>query len=193
MDKNAQTDDGGRWVYKPEDQNSGQTPEQSDEDKSPVPVTDNTAATTWTASEYIEHNKGFGWYALLFLAAVVLAAAAYLISRDIVSTAAIGVIAVIFAVAAARKPRVLTYRLDESGLTIGQKFYPYNNFKSFTLVQQGAFPSITFMPLKRFMPSLSIYFAPGDQQKILDALSKHLPMEQSQGELVDRLMHRLRF
>lgn len=193
MDKNAQTDNGGRWVYKPEDQKSDQAPKPYGDSRKPASGSEDSAATTWTASEYIAHNKGFGWYALLFLAAAVLAAAVYFVSRDVVSTATIGIIEVIFAVAAARKPRVLTYSLDGSGLTIGQKFYPYSNFKSFALIQQGAFPSITFMPLKRFMPSLSIYFAPDDQEKILDALSKHLPMEQSQGELVDRLMHRIRF
>lgn len=193
MDKNAQPDDGGQWVYKPAD---GETqPPPSQPEPQPEAKTKDTSASevTWTASEYVAHHKGFGWYALLFLGAAVFAALIYWFGRDLVPTIAIVLVAVIFAVAAARKPRVLTYRLDESGLTIGQKFYPYGNFKSFAFVQDGAFNSITFMPLKRFMPSLSIYFAPDDEKKIVAALSKHLPMEQGKGELVDRLMNRVRF
>lgn len=148
---------------------------------------------TWTASEYIAHNKGFGWYVLLILAAGVLAALVYLLARDIISTVAVVVIAVIFAVAGGFKPRVLTYRLDGSGLTIGSKFYPYGNFKSFILTQEGAFPSITFMPLKRFMPSISVFFAQDDQDKIVNVLSNHLPLNPNSGELVDRIMRRIRF
>jgi hypothetical protein len=189
---------GGHWAFKPEGKKNALAANgQEKAGSQPQDTLENGAgdenAVTWTASEYVAHHKGFGWYLLVVLAGVVLAALVYLISRDIISTVAIVLVALIFAAAAGRKPRVLTYRLDASGLTIGDKFYPYGNFKSFALVEQGVLTNITFMPLKRFMPSLTVYFAPEDQQKILDALSQHLPMEQSRGELVDRLMHHIRF
>ena len=49
------------------------------------------------------------------------------------------------------------------------------------------------MPTGGFMPELSIYYAPEDEQHILQILGMHLPMEQNQGTLVDRFARRMHF
>lgn len=147
----------------------------------------------WTASEFIAHDKGAGWYVLVGVGTVVLAAVTYFLSRDRFTPALIVIIGILFGVIGARKPRELTYVIDEQGVTIGDKFYAYSNFKSFSVVQEGGIESIWFAPLKRFMPSLSIYFAPTDEQKIIDTLSQFLPVEARTLDPIDRLMHRIGF
>lgn len=187
MEKKAEVEPQGKdKLHKPASQNSKP-------DTTPTGQKAGTGEVTWTASEYITHNKGVGWYALVILGAAAIAAMMHWLTRDVVSTVALVVIAGIFAVAAGLKPRVLTYRLDAAGLTIGKKFYDYGSFKSFAINQHGAIPSITFMPMQRFMPSISVYCAPDDQQKITDVLSKHLPLDPTRKEVVDSLMHRIRF
>jgi hypothetical protein len=103
------------------------------------------------------------------------------------------IIAVLFAVMGARKPRELTYIVDGKGITIGEKFYSYASFKSFSILQEEGMETVWFMPLKRFMPGLSIYFAPEDGQKIVDVIAEFLPFEDKQLDFIDQLMHRLRF
>ena len=98
-----------------------------------------------------------------------------------------------FGVFAARKPRVLDYQVDNAGVKIGPKFYAYGNFKAFAIVNEGAVESVWLMPLKRFMPILTIYFAPDDEQKIIDVLGNFLPVQSHQPDPIDRLMHQLRF
>jgi hypothetical protein len=49
------------------------------------------------------------------------------------------------------------------------------------------------MPLKRFMPILTIYFEQKDESKIVAVLGQFLPVESHQLDAVDRLMHKLRF
>ncbi len=147
----------------------------------------------WSASEFIRHDKGIGWYLALMGASLLVAAGIYLITRDKITAATIIVATILLGVVAARKPRELQYGVDEHGVQIGKKLYPYTSFKSFSIMQEGGIESIWFMPMQRFMPGLSIYFAPEDGPKIVDALSQFLPAETRSLDPVDKFMHRIRF
>ncbi|MGH7195921.1 MAG: hypothetical protein ACREGA_04040 [Candidatus Saccharimonadales bacterium] len=148
---------------------------------------------TWSASEFVAHKKSVGWYAALALVAIVLAAASYFLTHSIASTVVVPLVALAFGYYAARQPRVLNYQLDARGLTVAEKLYAFGDFKSFALVNEGAFSSILLLPLKRFVPPLSIYFAPDDQPKIMNVLQACLPIENYQPDYIDRLMRRVRF
>ncbi len=181
------------WQYKPE---GGQAMGMSNGPNVQTPTPRHVVEApivTWTASEFISHDKSTGWYALLGVGTAALAAVVYLLTHDTVSTGVVVVVAIVFGILAARKPRELEYSVDDKGVKVGDKFYPFSGFRSFSIVQEDAVESIWFMPLKRFMPPLTIYFDPRDGQKIVDVLSQTLPMENRQLDAVDRLMHRLRF
>lgn len=166
---------------------------------SPVPfapmasVSSGPAEVTWTASEFIDHQKNISWYALLALLTVAVDAIVYLWTRDIVSIVALTTMAVLLGVVASRKPRVMEYHLDAAGLTIGQTFHPYSKFKSFSVVTEGAFSTVTFSPLKRFMPPVGIYFGPDDEERVMAVLSQHLPYEDRKSDAIDKLSRRVRF
>ena len=184
------------WAYKPD----GQTEHQPEHLSGPQPHTDAAKAphekeevVTWTASEFIAHQKSFGWYVMLMLVGLALASVVYLVTKDMITVGVIILCFLVFGIAAGRKPRVLPYRLDRSGLTIGQKLYPYGHFKAFAVIDEGTFSSIVFLPLKRFMPALSIYFAPEDEDRILDTLSLYLPLEQGKLDLFETIVRRIRF
>jgi len=151
------------------------------------------ASVSWTASEFIAHAKNANWYLLLAIGTVIVAGLAYVITRDKISTGMIVIVGIIFGVMASRKPRELPYIVDNQGVQIGTKQYPYNLFRSFSVVQEGAIESIWLMPLKRFMPILTVYFEPKDGDKIVEVLAQYLPVENHQLDIVDKLMHALRF
>lgn len=157
---------------------------------SPIPKPEEQEVQ-WTASEFIAHEKSFGWYALFLLGALVLAAIIYLLTRDKVSTAVVPAVAIILLIAANRKPRVLDYAVTEHGLTIGPRTYLYMEFKSFSVMRQEAFPSIMLMPMRRFMPPISIYYDPQDEDRIVQAIAAYLPFEEHQRDLFDQLVDRL--
>lgn len=157
------------------------------------PVQTSQSGVDWTASEFISHDKSGGWYALLSLGAIAAAVAVFLLTGDKVSTGIVVIVAILFGISAARKPRELQYKIDDQGLYVDQKFYAYSDFRSFAIVQEEAVESIWLMPLKRFRPPLSIYFDPNDGRKIVDVLSQILPIENRELDMVDRMMHRLRF
>ncbi len=148
---------------------------------------------SWTASEYIAHQKSPNWYLLLAVGAIVLAFLVWLLTKDKISAAVVIVAAIFFGGYGARKPRQLQYHLDSNGLTIGMRHLPYHQFRSFAVMPEGAFNSIVFMPLKRFAPLTTIYYDPVDETKIVALLADRLPMEQRQKAMIDRLMWRIRF
>jgi len=155
--------------------------------------TDDPDAINWTASEFVTSDKNGGWYALLAMGTIAGAGLMYVITRDLVSVGVVILAAIILAAYGSHKPRQLQYRVDKRGITVGQKTYSYGEFQSFSLVPEGAFASITFMPLKRFAAPLSIYFAPDDGDKIVELISQQLPYEQRRRDAVDSLMRKIRF
>lgn len=166
-----------------DEQSFGFTPEPSQ-----PPVAD----VTWTASEFIAHEKTSMWYITLAGVTLVVVLAIYFLVHDFVAIAALIAVAIIFGFLAAHKPRVLTYSITPAGLSIDRKTYSFSDFKSYGVINEGAFSNITFMPLKRFMPTLSIYYPPEQESAIVDALSNYLPFAPVTHDLVDRLMHRIR-
>jgi hypothetical protein len=124
---------------------------------------------------------------------VVLAVLIWLLTRGIIPPLVILVCAGVLGFYASRQPRQLPYRLDDQGIMIGQKFFGYENFRSFAIMQEGAFDSLVFMPLKRFSQLTTIYYAPELADQIVDFLANRLPMEERQPDTVDRFMNRIRF
>lgn len=155
---------------------------------------DYTPHVEWTASEYIASPKTTGWFMLLGISSVILAIAVYfLTSGDIVSSSVIVIIAVILGIFSARQPKVLNYAIDSSGFHIGDKFYPYGTFKSFSVVEEGnGLGYISLLPLRRFMPPLVIHYDPNDEEAIANTLLEYLPFEDHKPDMVDSLLKRFR-
>lgn len=177
------------WKYTGAKQGKAKTGDQ------PKPMSNRAAVkqVSWTASEYIEHAKSVGWYLKFVVVAVLVIGGIYLLTGDLFSVVLLSVLAIAFGVFAARKPAVLQYKLDNNGITIGQKHYPMNLFRSFAVIQEGVFRSITLLPMKRFMPAISLYYSPDDEPAIIEAFSNLLPQESRQQDPLDKLMHRIRF
>lgn len=158
----------------------------------PQPVHEDTAIT-WEASEFVNHEKKMSWFVLLAVIAVVLCGVMYLITDSILSTVVAGIAILAFGIMAGQKPRTLTYTVLPASIKIGEKSYSYNDFRSFSVAEEGALSSIVLQPNKRFLPMLTIYFAPDDGEKIFEALSAHIPYEEHQMDFVEKIMHRVRF
>ncbi|MCA9348155.1 hypothetical protein KC867_01970 [Candidatus Saccharibacteria bacterium] len=155
---------------------------------------DVSAHIEWTASEYIAHTKSSAWYIALGLIAILSALAVYFIAgKDIVSAIVILIVAIAFGVFSARPPQILNYAVDNTGLCIGNKFYPYDSFRSFSVVADGAMTYISLLSLGRFMPPLVIHYEPADESSIAEVLAQYLPYEDHKPDLVDTIARKIRF
>ncbi|MDQ3123975.1 MAG: hypothetical protein M3Q14_04835 [bacterium] len=151
------------------------------------------AHAEWTASEYIATPKNSGWFALLAIVSILLAAIVYVVTRDMISTIVTLILGAMMGIFAARQPRTLQYRIDNHGIYIGERFFSYDSFKSFSIAREQAMGFISLMPLKRFMPPLSIHYEPQDEDHIANTLADYLPYEEHKADLVDNLSRKFRF
>lgn len=175
----------GQWAFSPDGATAGaQVPQEKSQE----------SVVQWSASEFIAYQKTAGWYILAVLGLIVLAAAVFLLSGgDYISSGSIVIIGILFLAYASRKPRVLNYAVGSDGIHIGDKLYNYATIKSFAVIEEGSLRSISLLPMQRFMPAISMYFEPQEEQKIIAALSSYIPREERKQDAIDRLMHRIRF
>jgi len=148
---------------------------------------------TWTAPEFVAHEKGASWYLMFGVAAVVLIALVALITRSIYSSVIAVIICVIFGIGAGRKPRDMNYAVDGHGVGAGRSFHPYSDFRAFSMTTEGNLINVTLIPLKRFMPPMTLYMDPANQNPVVDVILRHLPLEDHQADPIERLMSRIRF
>jgi len=172
---------------------NGMEDEQDFSAQSEVGSTPPAKPIEWTASEYIAHEKSSLWYVSLVVGSVLVTAIIYLITREVLTAVAIIVVALSAGFFASRPPESKKYYLDHDGLKVDDKSYDLGNFKSFSIVEEGAINSIWLKPLGRFAPFLIIYFDPKDEEKIATMLNYYLPHEQRELDFIDRTMRRLRF
>lgn len=194
------TSGGANWQYKNENLAADQRSEASGASSLAVDVDSREAenrsavdAVEWTASEFIEHKKPAWWYLSLTAVIIVIAALAYLSGADYFAVAGVIIVGILFAVIAARPPRELHYRLSGRGLEVAGKLYRLDHFKAFWVDRDGAFASLSFLPLKRFMPVLTVYYDPKDEDKISQIISNTLPFEPHKLDPIDKFLKKIRF
>ena len=171
------------WQFSNEDQ-------VTDAGPSPASQVD---AVSWTASEFISHAKGPSWFVALIIGLTLIDALVFFVTKDIVTLVAVTTAGTAFAFFAGRQPRVLEYAVDARGLHIGPKLYPFADFKSFDITEEGSLPAIQLRPLKRFMPPLTVFYDPAQEDTILGTISNFLPHQEEQASLVDSFSKRIRF
>lgn len=147
---------------------------------------------SWETSEYIEHDRNALWYVAFVTVTILFAAGSVVLLHEWLGAVVLVLMAVAVLMFARRTPRTLSCSLQGNGINIGDRFYPYGTFRSFSLVSDGALQSLEFDPIKRFMPRLSVYIAPGAEPKVLDVLSSRLPQGDREQDLVDRLARKLK-
>jgi hypothetical protein len=158
-----------------------------------APSTDTAQSITWKASEFHAHEKSASWYTMLALATIALAAILYLLTKSIFTLVVVVLGGIVLGAYSRRQPGELEYSLSRSGIRIGTKQYPYDDFRLLVVTPESPVPEATLIPTKRFMPPLSVRYAPDDEDKILSALAEHLPVEERRQDLIDSLMHHIRF
>jgi hypothetical protein len=175
------------WDYKPSGDSGAEQVGQGGSSAQPA------ENISWTAKEFIEHDRNAGWYTMLILGSVVLAALIYLITKDFFAVGATVVAGIIGAIYAGHKPNDLNYELSDRSIKVGERTYNYSIFKAFSIAHEGAHTSIVLEPIKRFMPPMTLYFPPEKEDQLTEVIGNHLPLQEYQPTTVERLSHRLRF
>lgn len=146
---------------------------------------------SWSAEEYVLRDKTAWWYVGLVAVALVLGGVSiWFDAWTFLAVVVLGVIALV--VYTIRPPRIMSYALNNEGLHEGDKLYPYTDFKSFGILQEGGHFAIVLTPRKRFAPRVTVYFPEVQGEAIVDAFGARLPMEEVKFDMIDKLIKFLR-
>jgi hypothetical protein len=148
---------------------------------------------SWQASEYVHTEKNILWFVILGLVTLVIAAVAYFLIRSWSFTLLVFVMAATAGFYAKRPPHALNYTLDDDFLVIEEKKYAYEEFKAFAILKDGPLAYIMLIPVKRFMPAVTLYFPPEDGKHIVDILGSIMPLQEREPDMLERAVRKLRF
>lgn len=154
---------------------------------------DPDAVVEWQAQEYITTDKNPIWYAGLGIFVIGSIALDVLLLQTFFTVSALAVvIAIVLIVMHVRPARMINYKLDRDGLYVDEQLYPLVDYKSFGVLHDGKENTVHLIPVKRFKPSLQVYFPVESGEAIVDSLSSRLPMEELHLDFVDRIVHLFR-
>ena len=148
---------------------------------------------SWEASEYVMHHKGNMWFVGLGAISILLMAVSLLLLDDILATVVIALMTAAIVVYGTRKPHTLQYSLSDEEIIVGHREMPLSDFRSFSLLEDGGLKALWLIPVKRFAPSLTIYYPADREEEIIEILGRHLPYEERDPDIVDRITRQLRF
>ena len=162
-----------------------------EEISAPENENDDTVLIRWEAPEYAHHERSLGWFIIFGVVTLVLAVAAILIIKSITFAILVPVMAIALFIYTQHAPEVLRYTLSRKGLHINDKLFPYNQFKSFGIVEHNGMHSAVLVPRKRFQLGQTVYFPTEVGEQLVDMLASRLPMKELEPDALDRLLARL--
>jgi len=167
--------------------------EQASVDSSQMPaVEDDAALLRWQSAEYIDHDRTTGWYIALAFVCVILILIAIFLMKSWTFALLIPIMAVALVVYTRRPPGILDYTLSRKGLYINDRLYPYDSFRSFSVVSHGGHNVASLIPRKRFQMAQTVYFPEEVGEPLVDMLAARMPMIEARPDFFDRITSRLR-
>ncbi|MDD5720995.1 MAG: hypothetical protein PHT16_00910 [Candidatus Pacebacteria bacterium] len=152
----------------------------------------------WSALEYEEKDRTSDWFWALGII-VVTSSIASIIFENYFFAALIILAGILLGFFAIKKPDTITYELNQKGLIIRNRLYPFENIKSFW-VQLGEHPEAGIKPIlfihseRAFMPILSIPIAEAIAEDIHSImLSKNIPEVEMKEHASEKIMEALGF
>ncbi|MDO8664530.1 MAG: hypothetical protein Q7K44_03250 [Candidatus Liptonbacteria bacterium] len=143
----------------------------------------------WQAPEYEYHEKGVSWYWLSIIAAIVILSVAVW-QKNFLFAVFVVIAEILMLVWAGRKPREISFSLNEKGLTIsGNKFYPYSAIENFS-VREGRSEEWYDISLKLrhgFRHHLNIQTPLKNLAKIEVVISRHIEKVEHEDSFLDSL------
>lgn len=146
----------------------------------------------WHAAEYIAHNRKTGWYITLVTVSALLSLFLILLGEWF-SVIIVAVMTIAVWVYAQRTPDTLQYHILTGGVQVGAKFYPYEEFRSFSVIRDENWFSVELEPTRRFMPRLSMFLNPQGSETVVSTLEQYLPYEERKMDVIDKLSRHLKF
>ncbi len=150
-------------------------------------------AVQWRAPEFVNPEKNPGWYILMTLGVLILGAIVYLINRDIITSLILILALGGLGFFAGRRARDQVYTVAHQGIQVGNVFYSFGDYKSYSIIEESSGRSLILSPFKRFALAVSIALPAEYEAAVVSVVSSVLPMEKREQDLAEKIARRLHF
>ena len=141
----------------------------------------NITKVEWETEEFDKHKRGAGWY--LGLGTILLLALVYTIYiRQWLLSSLIIMIGVSLYLSGRIKPNKIKCSINESGVSIGDKQFGYDQLKTFWFSRTEEGIKLNLITIFRLMPVVSIKITNELEPKIREALVSVIPESKNKKE-----------
>jgi len=147
----------------------------------------------WTALEYEEKERGNDWFWALGIIVVAGSVASFIYGNFFFGLLLIigGILLATFAI---KKPDLVFYELNNKGLKIRNRLFPYENIKSFWVKKDPEKPVLFINSERLFMPIISMNIKLYIADEIRDFMLKaKVPEEEMKEHVSEKIMDSLGF
>ncbi|MEK7140728.1 MAG: hypothetical protein AAB815_03005 [Patescibacteria group bacterium] len=146
----------------------------------------------WSALEYEERERTRDWFWALGII-IVTASVASIIFGNYFFAALIILGGTLLGFFAIRKPEMVTYEINDRGLKVRTRIYPYENIKSFWVMVEKK-PTLFIKSERVFMPIISMPIDPAMAEDIRNVmLFQNVPEEEMREHASEKIMESLGF
>lgn len=130
---------------------------------------------SWQALEYEHRERSVDWFWALGIVALTGAVISFLLENFLFGVFIL-VGAFVLALYAVRKPHILYFELNDKGVVIGKRLFPYETLDSFWVEDrfEGREPKLFFTSKKAFVPHLIIPLSDMSPSQIREFLSSRV-------------------
>lgn len=139
-----------------------------------------TKNLTWSAPEYEHKEQNRDWFWALGIVVVAGSITSIIFHNYFFAILLVlgGILMVMFAI---KKPDVVNYEINNKGLKIRDRLYPYESIKNFWVRQEGN-PHLFIESQRIFMPVIQVPIEPYMAEDIRQAMLSHGVSEQEMKE-----------
>lgn len=147
----------------------------------------------WSANEYVQVNKSPIWFFVAGSIALGLILLDVFLFKYYSFSFLVTIIFIALVILSKRPPQQINYTLSPGkGLYVEDRLHPFEEFKSFGVINDQGNNFIKLVPVKRFSPGVSVYFPVEVGEAIVDVFGEFLPMETVKLDSLDIIVRKLR-
>lgn len=140
----------------------------------------------WSTLEYEERHRGADWYWALGIIAAGVAVTAVLLD-NILFAVVIVIGTLVLMLHAARRPDEIEFEINEHGIVIGSRLYPFRGLESFWIPEEGN-PRILLHSKGLLSPQIAIPIGEDvSVREVHEFLGEHLREEEHEESLAERI------
>ncbi|MDD4351397.1 MAG: hypothetical protein PHU71_00225 [Candidatus Gracilibacteria bacterium] len=155
----------------------------------------NNSKALWQWETFVSphHSRGLWWHVGVGIITLGLVAYAVFYEESWSMAAVMGLLGLMVFLYSKEAPRKVSITISEAGVDFDNKFYSYQDCKSFWILQEGSYQALC-LDLAKSRKTLTLPLEEISPDEIRELLLKHLPENSKGHELfVDKWARRLKF